>query len=157
MAFPTAPVTPGSGLTVNTLPNAGQATMANSLSVAIASDQSSIPVTVTPVPIAPVRSTALEASHLFKSGAGSLFDTYCLTTSVSGYFMLFDAVTAPSDGAVPGTLLAVAVGGTNAEISFPYSEFHPLPFVTGLVAVFSTTGPLTKTASATAFMSGRVI
>jgi hypothetical protein len=45
MAFPTATVTQGSGLTINTLPNAGQATMANSLGVAIASDQSAVPVT----------------------------------------------------------------------------------------------------------------
>jgi hypothetical protein len=45
MAFPTATVTQGSGLTINTLPNAGQATMANSLGVAIASDQSAFPVT----------------------------------------------------------------------------------------------------------------
>ncbi len=42
MAFPTIVVTPGVGQTVNTLPNAGQGTMANSLSVAIASDQSEI-------------------------------------------------------------------------------------------------------------------
>jgi hypothetical protein len=45
MAFPTATVTQGSGLTINTLPNAGRATMANSLGVAIASDQSAFPVT----------------------------------------------------------------------------------------------------------------
>jgi hypothetical protein len=45
MAFPTATVTQGSGLTINTLPNSGQATMANSLGVAIASDQSAVPVT----------------------------------------------------------------------------------------------------------------
>src|SRR5437660_138343 len=45
MAFPTATITQGSGLTINTLPNAGQATMANSLPVAIASDQSSLNVT----------------------------------------------------------------------------------------------------------------
>lgn len=44
MAFPTATITQGSGLTINTLPNAGQGTMANSLGVAIASDQSVIPV-----------------------------------------------------------------------------------------------------------------
>jgi hypothetical protein len=37
--FPTISVTPGSGATVNTLPNAGQATKANSLSVTMASDQ----------------------------------------------------------------------------------------------------------------------
>lgn len=55
MVFPTATVTQGSGLTINTLPNAGQATRANSLPVAIASDQSPVPisasgasVTVTP-------------------------------------------------------------------------------------------------------------
>jgi hypothetical protein len=45
MAFPTAVITQGSGLTVNTLPNAGQNTMPNSLGVAIASDQSVIPTT----------------------------------------------------------------------------------------------------------------
>ena len=45
MAFPTATVTQGSGLTINTLPNAGQAAMVNSLPVAIASDQSAFPVT----------------------------------------------------------------------------------------------------------------
>lgn len=45
MAFPTATITQGSGLTINTLPNAGQATMANSLGVTIASDQSGFPVT----------------------------------------------------------------------------------------------------------------
>jgi hypothetical protein len=52
MPFPTATVTPGSGLTVNTLPNAGQATMANSLGVVIANDQSPIPVTPSLPPLA---------------------------------------------------------------------------------------------------------
>jgi hypothetical protein len=42
MAFPTATVTQGSGLTINTLPNAGQATMANSLPVVLANDQSTL-------------------------------------------------------------------------------------------------------------------
>jgi hypothetical protein len=45
MSFPTATITQGSGLTINTLPNAGQAAMANSLGMAIASDQSAVPVT----------------------------------------------------------------------------------------------------------------
>jgi hypothetical protein len=49
MAFPTATITQGSGLTINTLPNAGQGTMANSLGVAIASDQSPVPVTIAAV------------------------------------------------------------------------------------------------------------
>lgn len=43
-AFPTATITQGSGLTINTLPNAGQGNMASSLSVVIASDQSAVPI-----------------------------------------------------------------------------------------------------------------
>jgi hypothetical protein len=43
MPFPTVTITQGSGLTINTLPGAGKATMANSLGVAIASDQSAAP------------------------------------------------------------------------------------------------------------------
>lgn len=58
MAFPTATVTQGSGLTVNTLPNAGQATMANSLGVAIASDQSAVPVTNASLPLPAGAATA---------------------------------------------------------------------------------------------------
>mgnify|MGYP005810479411 CR=1 FL=1 len=44
MPFPTLNVTPGSGVTINTLPSAGQQAMANSLPVTLASDQSAIPV-----------------------------------------------------------------------------------------------------------------
>lgn len=44
MAFPTLNVTPGSGVTINTLPSAGQQAMANSLPVVISSDQTAIPV-----------------------------------------------------------------------------------------------------------------
>ena len=39
MAFPTVVVTPGTGTTINTLPNAGQATAAESLPVVLASNQ----------------------------------------------------------------------------------------------------------------------
>jgi hypothetical protein len=47
MAFPTITVTAGSGTTINTLPNAGQATMSNSLPVALASDQGALSVSGT--------------------------------------------------------------------------------------------------------------
>jgi hypothetical protein len=60
MAFPTATVTQGSGLTINTLPNAGQATMANSLGVAIASDQSPVPVTaLSAIPVTALNSGSI--------------------------------------------------------------------------------------------------
>lgn len=44
MAFPTLNVTPGSGVTINTLPSAGQQAMANCLPVVVASDQSAVTV-----------------------------------------------------------------------------------------------------------------
>src|SRR5690242_11771933 len=83
MAFPTATITQGSGLTINTLPNAGQATMANSLSVAIASDQGSVPVTAfsggaitnpTSTLTRPANATAYAANQLIASSttAGSV-------------------------------------------------------------------------------------
>ena len=50
MALPTLNVTPGSGATINTLPNAPAAT-ANSVSVALATDQSPVPVTAASLPL----------------------------------------------------------------------------------------------------------
>lgn len=47
MANKTLAVTPGTGATVNTLPDVGQAAMANSLPVAVASDQGAIPTAAT--------------------------------------------------------------------------------------------------------------
>jgi hypothetical protein len=104
-------------------------------------------------PVAAIRSTALEASHVFKSSAGSLIDTYCLAT-VSGFYMLFDATSVPADGAV--TPLGVIPVGAFEASSFDLQSNYPLSFTTGLVGVFSTTGPFTKTASAMAFMSARI-
>lgn len=51
MANKTLAVTPGSGAVVNTLPDVGQGTMANSLPVALASDQSPLPVTLASQPL----------------------------------------------------------------------------------------------------------
>ncbi len=50
MALPTLNVTPGSGATINTLPNA-PATTASSVSVALATDQSPVPVTAASLPL----------------------------------------------------------------------------------------------------------
>jgi len=83
MAFPTATITQGSGLTINTLPNSGQATMANSLPVAIASDQGGLNVTSfsggsitnpTSMLTRPANTTAYAANQLIASStaAGSV-------------------------------------------------------------------------------------
>jgi hypothetical protein len=80
MAFPTATVTQGSGLTINTLPNAGQATMANSLGVAIASDQSAFPVTS-------LSSGAItNPTSTLTRPANSVGSNVTVSTTVSPYF-----------------------------------------------------------------------
>lgn len=58
MPFPTIQVTPGSGTTINTLPNAGQAASANSLPVVVASDQSAIPANLSQIGGAAVGTSA---------------------------------------------------------------------------------------------------
>jgi hypothetical protein len=71
MAFPTATVTQGTGLTVNTLPNAGQATMTNSLPVVVASDQSTIPVSNASLPLPTGAATSAKQPALGTAGTAS--------------------------------------------------------------------------------------
>ncbi len=105
-------------------------------------------------PVTPVRSSSLESSHLFKSGAGSLVDASCFATA-DGFYMLFDATSAPADGAVAPLTTPIPVqAGQSVSYVFPAS--FPLSFATGLTGVFSTTGPFTKTAAASAFLAARV-
>lgn len=98
-----------------------------------------------------VASTAVEASHVLKASAGSLYGMSITTSTVAGYVLLIDATTAPADGAVtPAKCYQIPSGSTIGIL------FEPLAFTTGIVTVFSTTGCFTKTASATAYFSGEV-
>lgn len=116
---------------------------------------------VTPAPsssstvaISPGSSSALEASHILKASAGNLYSLYVTTTSVSGYLMTFNATSAPADGAVtPVECIPVASG---SAVSISFAGAPPDHYSTGIVAVFSTTGPFTKTGSVTAFFKWRV-
>jgi hypothetical protein len=104
--------------------------------------------------IAPGSSSALEASHVLKASAGNLYSLYVMTTSVGGYLMTFNAISAPSDGAVTPVECIQIPANSAAGISWDGAP--PDFYSTGIVAVFSTTGPFTKTASATAFFKWRV-
>lgn len=99
-----------------------------------------------------VNSSALESSHVLKSSAGKLFSFEVCATSVAGWVLLFDATSAPADGSVtPKKAWQVAAGatlGVESRLGISCS--------TGIVLVFSTTGPFTKAASATAFFSGEI-
>ena len=104
--------------------------------------------------ITPGSSSALEASHVLKASAGNLYSLYVATTTASGWLLTFNATSAPADGAVTPVEAIQIPAASAAAISFDGSP--PDYYSTGIVAVFSTTGPFTKTASATAFFKWRV-
>ena len=110
-------------------------------------------VNAAPSVIAPVSSTAVEGSHVFKSSAGTLYSFTVTNPTTAGYFMLFDATSAPADGAVtPKYCLPVNANQAIGMSATPVA----VSFATGIVGVFSTTGCFTKTVSATANMSALV-
>lgn len=117
-----------------------------------------LPASLTPLAtaatgVAPVPSTAAEACRVFKASAGNVY-------SVSGYtgaaawIMLFNATSAPVDGAVTPNVWAYAPAAGSFSINY---GSLPAYFSVGATACISSTGPLTKTAVATNnVLSGRV-
>lgn len=107
------------------------------------------------------RSTAAESNHVFCNATGSatvrkapcvLRSIYITTGAVAGYLMVFDATAAPVDGAVTPRECVYVPATSTIGIDFGLTAD---PYVTGITAVFSSTGCFTKTASATAFFKGR--
>jgi hypothetical protein len=106
-------------------------------------------------------SASAESGHVFCDATGAspvhkapcfLRSLYVTTGATAGYLMTFNAVSAPVDGAVtPVECVAVPA---NSTWSIDFGETTE-QYVTGLTAVFSSTGCFTKTASATAFFKGR--
>jgi len=113
-----------------------------------------VPTSSSSFAITPGSSAALEASHVLKASAGNLYSVYVVTGATAGFLMTFNATSAPADGAVtPVECIPVPA---NSVVSISFSGAPPDFYSTGIVAVFSTTGPFTKTSSATAFFKWRV-
>lgn len=144
----------GTQQTVNALPALGSTLKALSLPVTIATDQSAVPVsgTVTAVmgSVTPVSTGAAAASLVVKAAPGTLYAAEVGSTSASGWLMLFNTTSAPADGAVTPLKAFQVAANTSARLAFS----TPLTFSAGITLVFSSTGPFTKTASITAFLSG---
>lgn len=105
--------------------------------------------------ITPGSSVTTESSHVLKANPGNLYSLYVVTGATAGFLMTFNRTTAPSDGAVtPVECIPVPA---NSVGSLNFSGAPPDWYSTGIVAVFSSTGPFTKTASATAFFKWRVM
>jgi hypothetical protein len=103
--------------------------------------------------LTPTVTTGVASSLVLKASAGTLYGAYVTTVATGGYFMVFNATTAPADGAVTPQQVIVAPANSTVAISFNGSPNET--YTTGITLVFSSTGPFTKTASATAFMWGQ--
>jgi hypothetical protein len=110
-----------------------------------------------PASIVTVKTTSLAASLVACASACNLYGVSMTTATVSGYMMLFDATSAPADGAVtPLECVPVLSNGTNGNLGYTPAGTG-INLSTGLVVVFSTTGCFTKTSSSTAFIAVRAI
>lgn len=101
-------------------------------------------------PITPVVTPALAGSLIIAAAPTSLMSIDIATGGVPGWLMLFNQTTVPADGVV--TPLKAYPVAANSSLRV---RFNPggLAFSVGCVAVFSTTGPFTKTLNASAFIS----
>lgn len=98
-------------------------------------------------------STAAASNLVLKASAGNLYHLTATIGATSGYLLLFDATSLPSNGAVtPVLCYPVTSNGTNGGVGLEFST--PKRFGTGITAGFSTTGCFTLTASATANFFG---
>lgn len=105
--------------------------------------------------IAPAGSTAAESGRVYCTAACNLYsiEFTSLTATFTGYAMIFDATSVPSNGAVvPKHCWPVPALGSIAR------DFRPVPesYTTGVAVAFSnnSAGCFTLTASANAFFSG---
>lgn len=103
-------------------------------------------------PIASSSSGALQSNRVLKASAGNLASLTVTTDGTAGHVMVFDATSAPADGAVTPKICRHVAANSTVVLTFNY----PAAFATGITAVFSSTGCFTKTASATAFFEGYV-
>lgn len=105
--------------------------------------------------LTPVSSSALAANTVIKASAGNLYSFEVSADSTlsaaAWWIMIYNATSAPGDGAVtPLKCYAMPSGTTAFSAAFP----TPIALSTGGVIGVSTTGCFTKTASTHAFISG---
>lgn len=110
---------------------------------------------VTPASVGQASSSALAANQVVCAAACSLASfNVSADSTLSGaawWVMIYNATSAPADGAVtPAKCYAASSGTTSLNGAFP----SPATFTTGVVIGVSTTGCFTKTASTHAFISG---
>ena len=115
----------------------------------------SAPSTSTAVGIVPVVTSVAAATLVVKTSAGNLYSISATNlTATTGYLQVFNATSAPADGAVAPIFCAPLPSSGVVSLSFS----TPAVFATGVsAAVSSATTCFTKTTGViTAFISGSV-
>lgn len=155
-----ATITGGTSTTITVETGMGQPPLNADTTVTgtISTTQGTSPWIVGLTPLTPVVAGSAVSSSVLKNAAGNLASVYAIST-VSGYLMVFNATSAPSNGA---TTAGVASGNMVECIgpsTQPFAHFGVGPleaYSVGITAVFSSTGCATLTLSATAFIHGAV-
>lgn len=107
-----------------------------------------VPLAFAQGPVQTVHSTAYEASHVLKTGPGSLVLLFGYNSKASAQFIqLHDATSLPADAAVPIATFTVPAS-SNFSLS---SVVAGMPFSTGIVVCNSSTGPTKTIGSADVF------
>lgn len=100
----------------------------------------------------PASSTAAEGGRVVKATAGLLYGLNVTTGAAGGFVLVLNTGSVPADGAVAPVKCYGIAPNTSADWNF---RDAPLYLANGVVVVFSTGAScFTKTASATAFISG---
>lgn len=115
------------------------------------------PTTEAASAVAPTTAVAAaESCRVLQASAANVYKVTVGIAATSGYVMIFNATSAPTDGAVSPAWPAIRIvsDGTSGWADIPFNP--PLRLGTGATVCFSSTGPFTKTASATAAIGGLV-
>jgi hypothetical protein len=111
-------------------------------------------------PVSSVTTTALAASIVLKAGSGYLYDAYAtnLTGGSTGYLLLINGTTVPSDGALTGCGTSPSTGCLMDCAPFQGGVAPASVYNKGIVAVVSsaTTCYTLTTGVVTAFISGKI-
>lgn len=153
--LPVVNVDPLTGLAVPVGGANGAGTAATAMRVTYASDGATVPVATAPSTAATAgtsgnATTVAAGSLILKASAGNLYSFNAVSGASAGYLLVYDSATVPADGATTPRRAYVMAANSSIDISLPI----PDRFATGIVLVFSTTGPFLKTISATAFLAG---
>lgn len=98
--------------------------------------------------VVPNAGAVATGSVIAKASAGNLYGFNVVAGASAGYVMIFDSATVPADGVVTPKRVIPLAATAGIDRSFDLPRRH----LNGIVVVFSTTGPFTKTLSATAFI-----